>query len=207
MSSENATKWLRGGVIAGLGAAGVSLIGYVIEHGELPEWMPKAFDWVWSGVTVSAPWALWELMIPVMIIGLSAAYFLHTEGQKVFRLEDRITALQQQLKKVKTENSELLAENNRLKLPPPSEPEHPPQQSLTERQYNLLMIIAECENESVITTSSNLLQASRLQKVVMNSTLDDLMGVGYIVRIKMGFDNKYVLTATGRKFVVSEEQA
>lgn len=148
-------------------------------------------------------------MIPVAVIGASAAYFLQTEGQKIVGLEDRITALQQQLKKVKTENSDLLAENNRLKLPPvpAPEPERTHRQSLTERQYNLLMIIAECESESEITTSSNLLQASRLQKVVMNSTLDDLMGFGYVIKIKIGFDNKYMLTAAGRKFVVSEEQA
>lgn len=134
MSSENATKWVRRVVLAGLGAAGVSLIGYVMEHGELPEWMPKVFDWVWSGITVTMPWALWQIMIPVSIIGGIAAYFLQSEGQKILRLEDRITALQQQLKKIKGENSELVTENNRLKLPPSREPEQPSQPTFNKSQ-------------------------------------------------------------------------
>lgn len=137
MSSENATKWLRGVVIAGLGVAGASFIGYVMEHGELPEWMPKVFNWVWSGVTVPMPWALWQIMIPVSIIGGIAAYFLQSEGQKIIRLEDLITAIQQQLKKVKAEKSELLAENNRLKLPPPREPEQPSQPTFDKSQQEI----------------------------------------------------------------------
>ena len=207
MSSESATKWLRRACIAGLGAAGVSLIGYVMEHGELPQWMSKVFNWVWSAVTATAPWAVWELMIPVLIIGVMAVYFLHTEGQKVFRLEGQITALQQQLKKVKTEKSELLAENNRLKLQPPPEPEQPAQPTLTDRQRGVLMLIAACENKSISTTSANLLGPSKLQKVTLNSVLDDLRDLGYVSRLNSGFDKKYPLTAAGRKFVVSEEQA
>jgi predicted transcriptional regulator len=207
-----------GGSVAAVGSVGAALVNYVVEHGELPAWSSGAFSWLSSLMLIQAPWALWEILAtfltPCLAFGVLVYYLSHSHSALVDEFNERndklrlVEITKRRLEKdcieLKSANAELLDENNILKGQSQSIPaEQPAQAALTDRHISILLVLAECENASIITTTENLYERSNLQKVALISTLDDLRDFGYILRISMDIGKKYQLTASGRRLVLS----
>ncbi|MDQ0739690.1 hypothetical protein [Pseudomonas sp. W4I3] len=67
-----------GCAIAVVGAVGVALINYVVEHGELPPWSSGALSWLSSLMLIQTPWAFWEILAtfltPCLVFGFLVYY-------------------------------------------------------------------------------------------------------------------------------------
>ncbi|MNN65648.1 hypothetical protein D3C81_1811680 [compost metagenome] len=82
-------KWLVGIV----GAAALALVGYMVEHGELPAWLSRTLNSVSAVLTITTPWAVWELLLPILVIGGVSVYLLLIEAGKIQSRDDQIAKL------------------------------------------------------------------------------------------------------------------
>ena len=104
-------KWL----LAALGAAGLALVGYVVEHGELPAWVSELLGLVKDSLTATTPWALWELLLPVLVLGGVAAVLLNIEAAKIKEQGDQIDALTDKLNFLKSHLRDMEKAHSKLK--------------------------------------------------------------------------------------------
>ena len=206
---------------AAMGLIVAGLVNYVVEHGELPAWSSGTLSWVSGLMLTEIPWAFWQVLLFILVPGLIFCFLIYHLGTKHDALVDdyneqnnkfRIAkAAKEKLEKdyveLETANTKLLDENSVLKIQNQSIPaEQSTQAALTETHFDILLLIADCENASVIPTISNISARSELTKVALTSTLDDLRDLGYVLRINIGLDKKFQLTASGRKLVLSKGQ-
>ncbi|QVI77588.1 MarR family winged helix-turn-helix transcriptional regulator [Pseudomonas syringae] len=214
-------KTVYGGAAAAIGLFFAGLISYVVEHGELPAWSSGALSWLYSLMTLEAPLALWKVLLCILIPSLGFGTLVYYWGRKYDLLVDdynkqngRFSIAEVARAKLKKDyveleatNAKLLDENSVLKVQNQSIPnEQSTQVALTETHFDILLLVADCENASVIPTISNLSARSELTKVALASTLDDLRDLGYVLRFNMGLDKKIQLTPSGRKLVLSKGQ-
>lgn len=89
-------------LLAAVGAAGLALVGYVVEHGELPAWLSGLLGFVQNGLTVATPWAVWELLLPILVMGGVSVALLHREAVKIKEQGDQVDALTNELQSVKS---------------------------------------------------------------------------------------------------------
>lgn len=214
-------KRIIGLAIAAMGLVVAGLINYVVEHGELPPWSSGALSWLSSLMLIQTPWAFWELLAilltPCVVCGVLIIYLWNSysdivddfneQNDKLRIAESAKERFEKDHIELKAANAVLLEENKGLKVQNQSMPtKHAASPALTDRHSSILLLISECENASVITTMGNLSARTNLQKVALFSTLDDLKEFGYLTPIQVGYDKKYQLTASGRKFVLSIQQ-
>lgn len=198
-------KRLGGLILAGLGVATTASLGHLTVYGELPAWMAKVLAALLSLLTMNAGFALWEVLAFILGFGAVAVYLLISEGRHSANLKARVEALSQQLSIASSENAELKAKNNDLKIQLESMPDDQPEVSaLTDSQYKVMMAIAKCENGRIIPTIDNLLDVTRLSRVDVMSSLDHLADIQYVKKISVYLNQKYQLTPTGRKYVLSD---
>ena len=191
-------------VLGAMGVAGVTVVAYVVEHGDFPEWLRRLFSWVWAFLTLTTEWALWELLMLLILIGTPAIYFLYTAEVRINQLQIGIDQLEFRAKKLRQREQELVKslEEHRLKaeiqvLDSTADP------TLTQSQIELLLILARFENDNVLATVNNILRSSKFGKVILVSLLDDLKELQCITRVSIYLDVKYRLTPLGRKIAVS----
>ncbi len=89
-------------LLAAFGAAGVALVGYVVEHGEFPAWLSELIGLVKGGLTATTSWATWELLLPTFAIGGISIILLIGEAAKIKKQDDHITALTNKLESAKS---------------------------------------------------------------------------------------------------------
>ncbi|POD34145.1 MarR family transcriptional regulator [Pseudomonas syringae] len=208
-----------GGAAAAIGLVVAGLVNYVVEHGELPAWSSGALSWLYSLITLEAPLALWKVLLLLLIpsLGFGAlSYYLvrkydllvddYNKQNRKFSIAEAVRAkLEKVCVELESANAKLLDENSVLKVQNQSIPnEKSTQVALTETHFDILLLVADCENTSVIPTISNLSARSDLTKVALTSALDDLRDLAYVLRFNIGLDKRFQLTASGRKLVLSK---
>lgn len=187
------------GTLAMLGAAGLALITYVVEHGELPDWVSQCFIWTWKLLTLTAPFVLWELILLVLVIGSLAIFFIHSEGVKVIKRDEEIERLMSKLEEAVGRCQELEASSAELEhnLKEPALP------NLNEEQITVLSLIADFENKSLAATLDNLQAHSKLNRLNIQGAIDGLVKYKFICKISTYIGFKCALTAVGRQFILT----
>lgn len=193
-----------GGVLATISVVGAALITYFVENGALPAWLSHMLGWLKDVLTLTTPMAVWELILPVLVIVLLGAYFVRSKNRKIKERDATISELHSELTQLETLRVEL--ENSNIELRRQAEFPVPAQPILSSDQHQMLSLIADFENGGAVATLSNLLPHSKLQKLGTISALDDLIEHGLVHKIKMYIESKYQLTAAGRKFVLNGNQ-
>ena len=189
--------------LTALGASGLALVSYVVEHGQLPAWLSQALQLIWELLTVTSLWEVWELILPVLIVGFLGIYLVETEVRKIKIQDAEISELRSELSQLKTRHTELLNSNKEIICETISSASVQP--ILTTEQFQILSLIADFENSSAIANLSNLLPHSDLQKLNMINALDELIEYKLVHKIRMYIESKYQLTPTGRKFVLNNQ--
>lgn len=104
-----------GGVLAFAGVIGAALINYFVENGTLPAWLTRGLNWVKDVLTLTTPWAVWELLLPILFIGGVSIILLYIEAEKISKQRDLIDALTNELQSTKSRFKELEKTHNNLK--------------------------------------------------------------------------------------------
>nr|WP_314570305.1 hypothetical protein [uncultured Pseudomonas sp.] len=192
-------NWL----IAAVGVAGVTLVAYVVEHGELPEWMSNTFRVIRITLTTRAEWALWEVLLPVFLIGACAVYLLYRETVRSYRLQWSNEQLEFRAGNLRRREQELLKslEEHRLKVENDKN-EVAAEQALTDRQLLVLVWIARLENANRSAMLGHLVRISGIRKVEFMGHIDVLEEIGHVTVFQLPGDVEYDLTASGRKVVL-----
>lgn len=192
-----------GAVVAIFSAAGVgpAMFSYVFEHGELPVWLSKSLTWMWGVLTTTSVWSVWELTLAVLVIGILVLCLWSFEGKRIKGRDAKISDLNSNLKRIEERCAELQAANEELKHQ--TKPLVPTKPILSPVQDELLSLVAEFENENAMATLSNLLSYTKLKKLIVISTLDDLIEHGLVQKIRVYIEWKYQLTPAGRKFFMN----
>lgn len=137
-------KWLVGIV----GAAALALVTYMVEHGELPAWLSRTLNNFSAVLTITTPWAVWELLLPILIIGGVSVYLLLTEAGKIQSRDDQIAKLS---KSYQSLNVKLESESR-----------------------NCVSLQGECES---LAEANARLEASNKELLVLNAELNRKLGV------------------------------
>ncbi|MDH0640381.1 hypothetical protein N5D52_26000 [Pseudomonas sp. GD03860] len=95
------------GLLGVVGAAAVALVSYMVEHGELPAWLSRTLNGVVSFLTATGPWAAWELLLPILIIGSVSVRLLLIEAAKIKARDDHISVLTHNLQSVSSRLQDL----------------------------------------------------------------------------------------------------
>lgn len=212
---STALSSLRKVALASLGAAGLALVAYLVEHGDVPEWMRKVFSgiwalltgisgWIWNLLTATSEWALWEILVPIFAVGALAILFLYQEATKIARLHSHISLLSKKLEKSKERERELNAQldSDILKTKDGSLSEtvsHP----LTEQQFGLLLRIANTHSAGAIVTRQGLQSATQLSDKSLSQALNALKESDHIIQMMSASGASYLLSPVGRKLVLS----
>lgn len=137
-----------GGAIAVVGAVGVALINYVVEHGELPPWSSGALSWLTSLMLIQTPWAFWEILAtflaPCIIFGLLVYYLWHSYSV----LADEFNEQNDVLTNARANMNRLDKEHSQLKI--------------THAKLLASVELLEVTNSDLVTQNSELREAAAL---------------------------------------------
>lgn len=194
---------IKNWLIAAIGVAGVTLVAYVVEHGELPDWMSNIVRVIRVTLTTRAEWALWEVLLPVFLVGACAVYLLYRETVRSYRLQWSNEQLEFRAGNLRRREQKLLKslEEQRLKFENDKN-EVAAEQALTDRQLLVLVWIARFENASVPAMLSGFVRKSGIRKVEFMGHIDVLKELGHVTVFQLPGDVEYDLTASGRKIVL-----
>jgi hypothetical protein len=193
-------NWL----LASIGVAGVTLVAYVVEHGEVPEWMSNIGRLIWLTLNSRAEWALWEILLPFFSVGASAVYLLYKETVRVYRLQCANDQLEFRAKNLRRREQELAnsLEELRLKVEVRKN-EVAAGEELNKDQVHVLVWIARLENANVPAMLGRIVAKAGYRKVQLMSHIDVLKEMGHVSIFQFPDDVEYNLTASGRKIALA----
>lgn len=198
---------LKNWVLAAAGVAGVTLVAYVVEHGELPEWMTNTAHVIWATLTMRAEWALWEVLLPFFMVGACAIYLLYKETVRSYQLQHSNEQLEFRAGNLRRREQELIKslEEHRLKAKS-SESQAEAKEALTARQLLVLVWIARFENANVPPMLRRMVEKTGIRKVEFMGHIDVLEDMGHVNVFQLPDDVEYDLTASGRKIVLDSNR-
>ncbi|MDR9864641.1 MULTISPECIES: hypothetical protein [Pseudomonas] len=217
------TKWSLGI----LGAAGLALIAYVVEHGELPTWLSTILNTISVFMRLEAPLAFWQTLLifltPCVFFGGMVAYLLYRNSTDIndFNAQCDIldatdaamNKLEQRYKYLKSEhanllasvhlltssNSELLAQNEELKNSVAMMASDTPEKMEVNGIYLLVLkAIASLTERDLRVDLDNIEAVVRLGKIQTHAALDVLKENGLISASANVRGTRYRFTAQGR---------
>lgn len=201
---STALSSLRKVALASLGAAGLALVAYLVEHGDVPEWMHRLCGWVWDILTLTSVWALWEIFVPIFCIGALAVLFLHQEAIKIAGLQELVSNLYKELADITDRERELVTRLEGLKTKSnDGSPTNTLGGPLSARQFKLLRLIYKLGHNGAQATSEKLRAVSGMAKGDFLETIDDLKKTDHIIQMISVSGASYLVTPTGRKLVTS----
>ncbi|SEI69232.1 winged helix DNA-binding protein [Pseudomonas sp. NFACC07-1] len=231
-------KGIRGKVIkwslGTLGAAGVALIAYVVEHGELPVWLSKALSALSGLLHMQAPWALWEILLAVLIpcagLGIVIVILLQKNSVDVddynaqlevlkttnaakIQLEKQYNELTTEHAKLlasvdtlKLSNSDLLAQNEELKKAVAMVNEAKPKDiEINDICLSVLKAIASLIERDIRAELDNIESIVGFGKIQTHAALDILIESGLVSASANVRGTRYRLTPKGRAYYVGRK--
>ncbi|WP_413791201.1 MULTISPECIES: hypothetical protein [unclassified Pseudomonas] len=219
---------------ATLGAAGVALIAYVVEHGELPTWLSTALNGLSSFFNAQAPWALWEILLAVLLPCASLGVLivillqknsvdvddynaqleiLRTTNAAKIRLEKQdkeLTAEHSKLlasvEALKLSNSDLVAQNEELKKAVAMVSEAKPKDiEINDICLRVLKAIASLIERDIRADLDNIASIVGVGKIQTHVALDSLIENGLVSASANVRGTRYRFTPQGRSFYVKLE--
>ncbi len=107
---------ILGGAAAAIGLVIAGLVNYVVEHGELPAWSAGALSWLSSLMTIEVPWALWEVLLVLLVPGLIFCALIYYLGHKYDLVVNDYNKQHDLFEVAEVANSRLEKENSKLKI-------------------------------------------------------------------------------------------
>lgn len=225
------TKWSVGT----LGAAGLALIAYVVEHGELPTWLSTALSGLSSFLRTEVPWAFWEtLMIfltPCAIFGVLIVILWQKNSVDVddYNAQNDILVatdaaknrLEKQHKELKSDhakllasvemltlsNSDLMEQNEELqkKVATMAASTESKDIGVDDSSLAVLNAIATLTERDIRVELDNIESLVRLGKIKTHAALDVLKESGLVSATGNVRGIRYRLTAQGRVYYLEHK--
>jgi len=210
----------RGWVITGFaGLAGLiatPIADSLVKDGKLPDWLSPKVDGLLSVLSLTTPWALWELMLIVLGIGGIAIYALYRDSRTIRHQESRIASLSSEVDGCKQRCIALDAANAELKLSnvqfkasivalDQQIRELPQGASEVDTQipllaFKVLEAIAMLTNAGVHTLLSRIHMAAGGSRVEIQASIDILIHYELVQGFDTPQEAMYELSSKGRAF-------
>ncbi|WP_338920245.1 hypothetical protein V0M98_24405 [Pseudomonas silesiensis] len=172
-----------GGVLAVAGIVGAALINYFVENGALPAWLTSVLGWIKEVLTLTTPWAVWELSLPILVIGGVSVAFTYGETAKIKEQGNQIDALSNELESVKSRFEKMENAHGKLKAV---------HDGVVELYANLEVSNSElvAVNTELKKSVSSMSQPAKSDKLSVNSLSQEQLSVFEFVggRLDSGYD-------------------
>lgn len=225
------TKWSVGT----LGAAGLALIAYVVEHGELPAWLSTVLSGLSSFLRAEVPWGFWEILVifltPCFILGGLIVMLVHRNSVDIddFNAQcDVLDATNASMKRLEKEylelksnhesllastemlmvsNSGLVEQNEELKkqIATMVFSAEPKEFDIDEASFAVLNAVATLTERDVRVELDSVESLVRLGKIRTHAALDVLSECGLISASGNVRGTRYRLTAQGRSYYLEHK--